>query len=475
MGTRALPVIGNAAAWLAALVGVAALAAFLTLVAYVASPAIALALPLGLTLTAAIFWRPIYGVYAGFLAVPLELYSIRLGGEAGLSGAEFLLLLAAVATAARLLFTRERAQLHAPQIAFLALVAISLLGVFVAEDTFVVWKVVVMWSAFALLSVLVAGSDLQALRNIMTCLAISGGICGLIAVLGGGPQELVAGGALATNRAQGTFSGPNVLAFYLLMTLPPALVMSFQARPLLRPVMAACAGLAIAALLLTLSRGSIIGAMVALAVLLAYAPFRRVAIGLLVVVLVFGAFNVGAIERSRQVELVGKRLASVSSSAREGTNPRFQIWRTTQEIIANYPWLGIGQGNFSAISPRYGLRDVGGPAYDHAHNVPLNIAVETGIGGLALLLLLVVLVARACRRALRVRAGPFYPLALAATAMLAAIATAGLTDFPLRVNPVLAAIMVAIGVVIAVERLGRDSVQASGPTSVAALRGSAES
>ena len=40
--------------------------------------------------------------------------------------------------------------------------------------------------------------------------------------------------------------------------------------------------------------------------------------------------------------------------------------------------LGVGEGNFPAISPSYGLRAVDSTPYDHAHDIFLTVAAELG-------------------------------------------------------------------------------------------------
>jgi O-antigen ligase len=82
--------------------------------------------------------------------------------------------------------------------------------------------------------------------------------------------------------------------------------------------------------------------------------------------------------------------AHLGTAARAGegdpSSGRFAIWRDTLALIALNPWLGVGFGEFNfawSLTP-FPQRH---PAFfDHAHNLPLQLAVELGLP-LALLLL----------------------------------------------------------------------------------------
>ena len=108
----------------------------------------------------------------------------------------------------------------------------------------------------------------------------------------------------------------------------------------------------------------------------------------------FCGFNARALEQTREVSVVGTRLSTIFNGQENRSNPRILIWKTAPKILADHPFLGIGQGNFASVSPHYGLYDVGSLPYNHAHDLFLNIAVETGVFGLAALVWLLVAVGR---------------------------------------------------------------------------------
>jgi O-antigen ligase len=438
----------------AGVAAVALLAAAWTMLAYAAGPPMALAALISAGVVVAVMWQPMVGVYLGLLAIPLELLSFRVGGSFGLSPSELLFLLTAAATAFHVA-ARSRTITPSPVFGwFLALLLVGLLGLTFAEDTFVILRIVLMWSAFLMVAALVSSGTPQELERVLRAVGLTGGIVGLVALATTGDQQLMAGGVIASNRAEATFAHPNVLAFCLQMAIPVALVTGMRARGLMKIVLLAAAAIAVAGLMLTLSRGGIVGAGISLAVLLAWAPFRRWAGAILLVLSLFALANIGSLHDS-SASLVAQRLGTLNSEGIRD-NPRTKIWRATPDIIADYPFLGTGMGNFGEVSPRYGIRDLGGFAYDHAHNIVLTFAAETGLIGVFLFLGFVFAVARAGMRALRAGDWPGFAPALAVAASLVGLFVTSLGEYPPRTNVIMALIMVLVGSLVAYERLASE-------------------
>jgi O-antigen ligase len=283
----------------------------------------------------------------------------------------------------------------------------------------------------------------------------AGGIAGIVALSGISHQQVVAGGTIVSNRAQAGFQHPAVLAFFLLMAFPPALVLGLRGPRGLRLPMLALSVFAALGLVFSLTRGAIIGAFVALLLLMAWKTFRRAALVLILAAVVFCGFNAKALEQTREVSVVGTRLSTIFNGQENRSNPRILIWKTAPKILADHPFLGIGQGNFASVSPHYGLYDVGSLPYNHAHDLFLNIAVETGVFGLAALVWLLVAVGRLIRATLRARDRPTYPLGVGLAAALAGLFASSLLDYPPRTNVIMAAIMVEIGALVALERASK--------------------
>jgi O-antigen ligase len=436
------------------------------LVAYVASPTTAVALPAAAAGLAAIAWRPMIGVHMSVLAAPFEDRAFAAGPAGNLSLSQALVLVTVVSIAVRLVFERPaRPPIDLVHVAFGVLVAAAALGVVVAEDALAVAKVVVMWTSLLFISVFVSRASRADVRRLLITIAVTAGILGAVVIPGAHRIQLVGGGTRATNRAEAVFTSPNVLAFFLLLALAPSLALLLRVRGGLRVVIAAASALTFVGLMLTLSRGAIIGAAVSLAVMLACPTFRRIAAGLLLVIAALAVFNVGPVTRSQEVSTVQSRLSSLGEE--RATNPRIQIYKTVPTIVADHPLLGIGEANFPTASGEYGLHDVGGAVFQHAHNLVLTIAAETGLVGTAALLGLLIALIRAIARSQRGPWGEERTLALGITAALVGLFVNSMTDYPLRANVVMTVLMLEIGALVAYARREPDpSPPAGGRTSV---------
>jgi putative inorganic carbon (hco3(-)) transporter len=443
--------LGLSAAALAAAVA----AVVWTLLAYRLGVATAAVMLLAGAAAAVIVAQPIAGVCLALLVVPLEFAAAEFGGSFGITASEGVLLLTAASAAPRLFLRLSFDRVPPALYAFAGLVVVSGLGLVVAEDTFTVARITLMWTAFGVVALLVADSPRAHVQALAVALAVSAGILGGMAVIGAGEQQVLAGGAIVSNRAQASFAHPTALALYLILTFPIAFALALRAGARWRPLFGLCGALGVLGLLFTHTRGSIVGAAVALLVLLHWQPFRRVAAAGLTLTLLVALLNVGSITQSQPVTVVSERLATITS-LQTRNDDRLEIWSVTPSIIAEYPVLGVGQGNFPDVSPRFALSDVGGLAFDHAHNLVLNVTAELGVVGLALLLALLALLFVASRRARTDRSGAFYPMALAASASLAGVLVNSLTEYPVRQNVIMATTMIVIGVLLACERLARD-------------------
>jgi hypothetical protein len=417
----------------------------------------ALFLIIGLVVVAVIGRWPLAGVCLALLAAPVDyLAAGGGGGSVSVTPSEALLFLTALSAAPRLFSTITLAQVPSAFYGFIGLVVISIVGIFVAVETFTVIRIVIDWIAFGIVGLYVSQLPFAAARSVALSLAISGGILGLTTLGNLSEQQVVAGGAIVSNRAAGSFAHPTSLALFLLLSFPLAFAFGLRGPPRLRAPLTIVGVISLIGLILTQTRGAMIGGTIALLwMMIRWQPFRRFAGTTAAILIIAAIFNVGSIASNQSVTVVGDRLSNLSLES-EG-DQRVEIWQTTPKIIANHPLLGIGQGNFPYVSPGYGLHDVGGIPFDHAHDVFFNIAVELGLPGLLVLLLIIASLFRTARRALRDRAGPVYPFALAAAASLLAILVNSITEYPLRQNLDLAAILVVIGLLISFERASRPS------------------
>jgi O-antigen ligase len=179
----------------------------------------------------------------------------------------------------------------------------------------------------------------------------------------------------------------NQLGGYLAVAAILAVALACD-RELPAPRRTACAGAAVLCLpllLLTGSRGALLG----LAVALVAAPFaapagrRGGAAGLAVAAVLFGVVCFVTIAPGPVVQ----RIAHADTSG----SGRTDIWRMGVRMVAAQPFTGVGAGNFSVATVDYLLRPgatkravyiVDEPKV--AHNIYLEVLAELGLPGLAL-------------------------------------------------------------------------------------------
>lgn len=184
-------------------------------------------------------------------------------------------------------------------------------------------------------------------------------------------------------RATAVFPDPHMFSFYLGMSLPLAIGYATSEVRRRKVWVWLPTWLILGADLLTFSRGGYVG-------LIAGGLVGGVIFGLssrlrgryLLSVIGAGVVMIGAIGFSP----VGTRLLS-SFSRTDGSNiERWRLWSEAGTHIPEHPFFGTGLGNYPlAVKPSAAYRE---PIY--AHNLYLDIAVETGLTGLGLFLAWVV-------------------------------------------------------------------------------------
>jgi O-antigen ligase len=249
-----------------------------------------------------------------------------------------------------------------------------------------------------------------------------------------------------SNRIFGTFGHPNVLGFYLVVTLG-FLLGTMPRAAMKRPRVLAGLAAAVAALLFTYTRGAWLGFAIVLAVI---GVFRRplLAIGVVVAVLLF-AFGYPAIQRTvldvttfdlNRIPVIARVL---DRNAEESSlDWRAAIWENMRQKVMERPLVGHGLGVFPIV------RQYQVSGYDvgvEAHNDYLRLAVETGFLGLGLyLLLLTTLIITTFRRAWRLRQTPDGTYAASIAGVSAALAFMSYYDNLLQATSVMWAFWIVL-------------------------------
>jgi len=233
----------------------------------------------------------------------------------------------------------------------------------------------------------------------------------------------------AVIRAVGTFSNPNLLAAFLVLLLPLAAAGSAAlADRSSRLVGTGVVAFGYAAVLLTASRGGVLAALAGItAFLVLQQPTRR----RLLLAGTVGVLGVGV-------------LALVSHGS---VGVRGDIWGAALRIVAAHP-LGVGPGR---AGPMLDAAIPGPEAFQHAHDLWLNWAVEAGVPGLVAVLAVTVVAGvvavLAARRGSRA--------AVACGAGLAGFAVMSLADDPANAIRVSLALWAVLGLLAAEMRPGR--------------------
>ena len=185
-------------------------------------------------------------------------------------------------------------------------------------------------------------------------------------------------------RLGSTLWNPNNLAFVMLLGLALA---AKHRQWFWLAIFAAC--LALTGSLTSVAAG-LLGALVFLLLNeTSLAWLKRHALLLLPAALALGAF-VGVQLQQRQQR--GLELGSLAQ--------RLRLWQVAAGMFRESPLVGMGPGSFQEIFLRAGVMDAG-PSHQHAHNLYLHTAAETGIVGLAALGILLVAAVLGVRAAWR--------------------------------------------------------------------------
>ncbi|MEJ5311248.1 MAG: O-antigen ligase family protein [Anaerolineae bacterium] len=197
---------------------------------------------------------------------------------------------------------------------------------------------------------------------------------------------------------------PNIMAsaMVLLLPLPMTLLLSpWTEAPLLgrhrwvwRALLAIAVLLLGSVLLLTKSRGGYVAAAIGLLTFLWLSGRRRLALAVLLVCVIAGAWLISA----------GRDAETTSDLIDQSTDPatlafRLNVWRVALWTLADFPFTGVGMGTFNDVAALlYPFSETQNPG---AHNVYLQAGVDLGLPGLIAYLALLGLVVWIGWRAVR--------------------------------------------------------------------------
>jgi O-antigen ligase len=133
------------------------------------------------------------------------------------------------------------------------------------------------------------------------------------------------------------------------------------------------AALLILALVLSLTRNTLVGAIAGVFVVVLMRRPRAIPF-LLAIILAFYFLSPAKFKQ---------RLQSVLNPADPNTRNRIELFQTSMRLIHDNPWLGVGPKNVKYAALKYrGQNEYPDWMYQHMHNNFLQIAAEMGIPGL---------------------------------------------------------------------------------------------
>ncbi len=185
-------------------------------------------------------------------------------------------------------------------------------------------------------------------------------------------------------RIYSTLGNPNVLGEYILLALPAAIgLMWTRKKAYSKIVYAGISALMFGALILTFSRGCWLGIMLAAAIFITFAAGKLWGLSLIALPVLPMVLP----------ESIINRFTSIGNMEDSSTSYRVYIWMGTLAMIRDF-WIsgiGMGQEAFTQVYPFYSYNGIVAP---HSHNLFLQILVESGVVGIAVFLIVVVLFLR---------------------------------------------------------------------------------
>ncbi len=182
-------------------------------------------------------------------------------------------------------------------------------------------------------------------------------------------------------RIQGSFANPNLFAMYLNASVYISLYLylKFKQKIYLFATLFFIFGIIVSA-----SRGALLGLTLSFLFFILYKnKYKlRIILSLFFVALVF-SFSLAFTDIDLSYNI--SRLETFSRlDSEDNLGERTHLWKMGIKIIENYPFLGVGKGNF--IFAANNLVETEGTKFNAAHNTYISIASETGILNLLIFL-----------------------------------------------------------------------------------------
>ncbi len=367
----------------------------------------------GLTAVGCLWPGPVLGLLA--LSVPVQAAGALTAGPVSVTLTKLVLAALVAAFVVRFALGASHIHLTLPVWGYAAVVATLLISILHALELGSWAGEVYRWAIAAVVLVIAQDVVRDRVATWWTVSGIGAGILGASAlgfyqvIAEVGPASFQSGGVI---RAFATFGEPNPFAAYLELSVPLFLALTLtrlrpgcwrsQSRVLIASGLVSVVGML--ALLLTQSRGGVLGFGAAAAVIVWWGGRRLRRFGLiigLVALIVIGVSPAG--------QRLGERFAGGGfglernvqvTPATWANQERIAHWRAGLAMMEAHPWTGVGAGEFNAryreFTQVWRFRVPRG----HAHNGYIQMGAQAGVPGLAAMLFFCGTLLAAARRGL---------------------------------------------------------------------------
>jgi len=227
-----------------------------------------------------------------------------------------------------------------------------------------------------------------------------------------------------SGRVVSTLENPNVLAWYLVLTMPFMIVSAFIAENVrARMPYVICAFVSLMCLVYTWSRGSWLGFIFLCLILFIIISRKSIAVYLGFVIMI--PFTPLVLP-----DTIVQRFMSIGNIADSSTSYRVNIWLGTLRMIREnlIEGIGIGRDPFRIVYPGYSLAGIEGAP--HSHSLYFQILTETGLIGLIVFIFIIFFLLQYCLTAMKKSSEKYIKLYIAAgMCAIAGMLVNGLTDY----------------------------------------------
>lgn len=335
---------------------------------------------------------------------------------------------------------------------------IALLIICLVSSIFSLHKYTSFWSMVLLVNYLIifyliihtvrTRSQLRRLVYLIIGIAVFLSVFGLFKLIGNNPfpwweyPEI----ALKTSRLSATYGNPDHLAGYMEMALPLVLgLFVFGYNRGIISILLYISFLLLAALVLSLSRGSWLGIIIGLVFMALCLLFdrhfksKRIVIGIICSILALAFIVISS------TSVVERIVTLTQKDPETNLSSRILGWKGTIKMIKDHPLIGTGPGTYSTLFTQYQPPGLLNRRY-MAHNDYLHFISETGLTLMAIVVWMLIVFYRKGFRRLKNPSRLVRGITLGAMSGTTAILVHSLGDFNLHIpaNAILFTVLAAI-------------------------------